>query len=1163
MVAVQKSVGKTSNSSPQIGQGVTEHTTRQGALHLLLDLQKTVGNQTVLRLLRSKSIQAKLAIDEPGDVDEQEADRIADQALSLARPPVIQRKTATQGPVANLNIQKSQDETLIPAGSTSQPLDEQTRGFMESRFSRDFSDVRIHTDEKAAASAKILSADAYTTGRDIYFASGKYAPASAEGRHLIAHELTHTLQQRGASGPVARGSEQQRNIEMGSADDPFEREADHRADQVMTNVQPPRSARFNTTANLIQARPAQGLIQRKPNEKKTFVPYQIHVKQPMSKEEFKVAAMRQIFGGVLKNIEWLNLKDSYVPENSPYTVQVDIRVLKQQRGEISKERGISVEEGGGVAGAAERSKTFQAGPESEEKSALMKEIDRRYFEAVGDKTETKIKSGESGKAELWRTIRDEVLFQHEYIANLPPQVKELIKFATQGKDLTPADYDKLFAIAKKIEKMPAGQVSDYASKVTGTTTDLNGFEASLNKYIAEASAREKQSEERGKIQEKLVGLEEVYKKYRTYLTLLSAGSGQAAIGLSGAGAGFGAGGGIVTTREAMKLRAEIDFDVTRHGFAGIADFEAYIKKFEMAFEAGAANIAKDLLAKFAGKLYKESERYKDPTEISALHKNLGGVRTKQAELESGEQEVQSAVRAFPPAGGGGSIFADQLKKATQKRDTAQKELGAEVSSLGKTSPVFEEEGLPEDKKINKAALAKASEAELGGLVKAQIAQRMSDIGEAKAQINEKPELIYKMEKLMPQFYAQQGIKPGSIHDMIIQDKMRSDAILKLVKGIAFAMVAVALSVVTFGAATPVILAVGAGLAGAGLGAYLALEEYKDYAQQKNLAAVGFADDPSMVWVVIAVVGAVLDVAAALKAVKALGPAAKAFNASGDLAEFTKAVRALEQAGEIEAKVARAAEKAAEARKAVSAASAELTKVLGSKLYSFPGALLDPDVYKAVVKLARQAIKTKLYDLEKFIEEIRLARVNKKLGDLSPEEFAKAKQAWEEAKSLEAAEAALETAEKARVGTYTEKITWGIQKNIDARPHTSIKGAYWGRRTPQANPRVNAYELKINPNNESFFLPHPNGGLVQFENAVGTTLVQDGKVIIQQRSIYHVADMPAFAKTSVLAEANRQVAAASKAGMSVEWLVSEQRAVDQLTALFQQENIAISVRLVTE
>jgi hypothetical protein len=282
---------------------------------------------------------------------------------------------------------------------------------------------------------------------------------------------------------------------------------------------------------------------------------------------------------------------------------------------------------------------------------------------------------------------------------------------------------------------------------------------------------------------------------------------------------------------------------------------------------------------------------------------------------------------------------------------------------------------------------------------------MQDVEEAIKEIDGKPELIYKMTKLMPQFYVQQGIKANSIHDLIIQDKMRSDVILKIVKGIALAMVAIALSVITFGAATPVILAAGAGLAGAGLGVYMALEEYKEYTQEKNLADVGFADDPSMVWVVVAVLGAGLDMAAAVKAVKALGPAAKALNAGGDFAEFTKAVRALEQAGEIEARVARAAEKAADARKALSEATTELGRVLGSKAYSFPGPLLDPDVYKAVVNLARQAIKTGLADAEKFIEQIRLARVNAKLGDLTPEELAKAKQAWEEAKVLEAAEKA--------------------------------------------------------------------------------------------------------------------------------------------------------------
>jgi hypothetical protein len=759
----------------------------------------------------------------------------------------------------------------------------------------------------------------------------------------------------------------------------------------------------------IQARMAGGPIQRqeKSKPKPTYVPYQIHVKRPMTQQEFRTATLRQIFGGVPTNIEWKNSLDSYVPEQSPYTVLVDTALLKQHRGQASKERGISVGQDGGVTGAEERAKTFHASPDSDQKTALLKEIDRRYYEAVGDKTQTKINPGEAGKAELWRTLRDEVLFQHEYIANLPPQVKELIKLSTKGKELTPADYDKLFAIARKIEKMPPGQVADYASKVTGTTTNLDLFEASLDKYLAEIAEHQKQSDERDQIQTKLIGLEEVYKKYKLHKSLLTSGSMTAI----GGRYGFGGGGGIVVSREAGKLRSELETELQAHGFAGISEFEAFIEKFEQAFEQEAANIAKDMLGKYAGKLYKESERYKDPAEVAALHQKLGGVRTQFGEFEANAKLWNDYVkdvnedRGRLPGQGHlrpKTSFAE-ADEARKKAEAAKASAVSHVQGMSGDHPIFQEDGLPLDKRIDKASLARASEAELGGLLQAHIQNRMKDIGEARTEIEGKTALIYKMDKLMPQFYAQQGIRPGSIHDLIIQDKMRDDAISKLALGIALAMVAVALAVVTAGAATPGIIAAGAGVAGAGLGTYMALEEYQQYTQEKHLADVGFADDPSMVWVILAVVGAGLDMGAAVKAAKALGPAAKALNAGGDLAEFTKMVRALEKANEIEVKVARAAEKAAAARKGFTEATGDLANAMAGKAYSFPGPLADPDVYKAVVKMARQAIKARVYDAQMFIDELKLARVKAGLKNLSPEELAKAKQAWEEAKVLEAAE----------------------------------------------------------------------------------------------------------------------------------------------------------------
>lgn len=738
------------------------------------------------------------------------------------------------------------------------------------------------------------------------------------------------------------------------------------------------------------------LVQRK-DDKTTYVPYRVRVTEPMTPEEFKAAASRQIFGAELSGLVWHNLKDSYVPASSPYIVQVDVRLLKQQRGQASRERGISVEPGGGVAGAAERAKEFQAAPGSAEKAALMQEIDRRYFEAIGDPTHAEIKRGEKGKAELWRMIRDEVLFQHEYIANLPPKVKELIKFSIHGKDLTPADYDKLFVIAKKIEKMPTGQVADYASKVTGTTTDLDVFEASLDKYIAEMAARQKEAEEHEKVQTRLIGLEEIYKKYRLYKTLLKSGSAPGA--------------GIVAIREAGKLRQEIEKDLQPHGFAGLPDFEALIEKFEQGFEQESLNIAKDLLAKYAGTLYRESERYKNPSEVATLYQRLAGFRAQYAEFETNAtiwNDYKKASEQGRLPGQGHlrpKIGPSEAEAARKKAETAKAAAQSQIAGLSSAYPIFQEEGLPVDRRIDKVTLAKASAIELGGLLRGHVAKRMKAVDDARSEIEGRPELIYKMDKLMPQFYAQQGIRPGSIHDMILQDKMHEDAILKLVKGVALAIVAIALAVVSFGTATPAIVAAGAAIAGAGLGAYMALEEYQQYTQEKKLADVGLIDDPSMVWLIVAVVGATLDMAVAVKAVRALGPAAKALNAGGDLSDFTKAVRALEKANEIEGKIARAAENAAAARKGFAEASTELTRAMAGKVYSFPGPLADPDVYKAVVKMARQAIKTKIYDAQKFIEELKLARVRAGLGDLAPEELEKAKQAWEEAKALEAADQA--------------------------------------------------------------------------------------------------------------------------------------------------------------
>ncbi|HBB87627.1 MAG TPA: hypothetical protein DC047_08445 [Blastocatellia bacterium] len=140
--------------------------------------------------------------------------------------------------------------------SNGQPLDTATRGFMEPRFGHDFSQVRVHTDEKAADSARAVDSLAYTVGRNIVFAAGQYRPATAAGRRLVGHELTHVVQQ-GRTGATNLSSSR---LEIDNPRDTAEQEAESVASR-LTDTQSIRPV-ISAAASL-QGAPA-GVIQRTP-----------------------------------------------------------------------------------------------------------------------------------------------------------------------------------------------------------------------------------------------------------------------------------------------------------------------------------------------------------------------------------------------------------------------------------------------------------------------------------------------------------------------------------------------------------------------------------------------------------------------------------------------------------------------------------------------------------------------------------------------------------------------------------------------------------------------------------------------------------------------------------------------------------------------------------
>jgi hypothetical protein len=176
-----------------------------------------VGNQALQRHFGSGAIHAKLAVGQPNDPLERQADEVADRVMRRVEVPSIQRKCAAcaAGGEACEECQKKHDQagglvrrrattnatqlaappivhqTLATSGC---PLDSATRTDMESRFGRDFGDVRVHTDRSATQSASAIDALAYAAGSHIVFGHGQFAPQADAGRRLLAHELAHVAQ---------------------------------------------------------------------------------------------------------------------------------------------------------------------------------------------------------------------------------------------------------------------------------------------------------------------------------------------------------------------------------------------------------------------------------------------------------------------------------------------------------------------------------------------------------------------------------------------------------------------------------------------------------------------------------------------------------------------------------------------------------------------------------------------------------------------------------------------------------------------------------------------------------------------------------------------------------------------------------------------------------
>lgn len=224
-----------STPAPQTHTNTPAPQIERGGIH---DLQRMLGNQGVQRLLAAQPTlaQAKLTVGAADDAYEQEADRVAGEVMTMAAPAgemsvqreeaeeddlqmkrapeIVQRAALGEDDELQMErIQRAADEPdlmnsfdvtgelegqIQSQKGSGQNLDSGDQQFFESRFNQNFSDVRIHTGGVSDSINRSIGARAFTNGSDVFMRGGEYNPGTSGSRELLAHELTHVVQQTGS-----------------------------------------------------------------------------------------------------------------------------------------------------------------------------------------------------------------------------------------------------------------------------------------------------------------------------------------------------------------------------------------------------------------------------------------------------------------------------------------------------------------------------------------------------------------------------------------------------------------------------------------------------------------------------------------------------------------------------------------------------------------------------------------------------------------------------------------------------------------------------------------------------------------------------------------------------------------------------------------------------
>ncbi|MBS1911272.1 MAG: DUF4157 domain-containing protein [Bacteroidetes bacterium] len=813
-------------------------------------------------------VQPKLVFGSPGDRFEQEADAIAERvtadgntamtAPTPAQPTPVQPASNAMAQAKCAECEKKEDDekkhlqrkeigSATAAGSAAAGADPggienrlgrggatlpgPSRSFYENRMGADFSQVRIHNDTESAAMNRSLGARAFTHGSHIYFNRGEYAPASHEGKKLIAHELAHTMQQ-GAAGSLRM----KREDDDGKHTKPVGR---------------PYKVRI--TKPLKQAELADELMRQYPEVGKFTWRY------------FAPVTAAQVRQGYC----WIWVTDESIASFTP-----------------DEEKKIGERE----------KKLSKSG-----RKAIDDEAYERFWKKTGYRRGHRLGNAgdDATMAKYLEGIRKDVLRERVKIDALPPLVRAVIMDDHRAATLDPRDYEKVLSIAKQLSTLSPEELAEYKSRTTVETTDVGEMEKSVQAFLTERRQRQADEAERRKAGTRLYGLETLYKLYKEFVPYRYEYANDAAK--------HGAQKGVRDTRGTWILEKGDAFEDALHaaGFSDIDEFKTTVDNYEKAFRNEAVALTYEVLDQYRHSLQHERERYSNPEKLQELMQAVTGTGARDKYSPFG-----TSAASHPTEKHAGNVPPGRSMQTPHTQDVLAPDpkvttramfnlAESDVKALSYKYPILGDRDFP------RASLAMATEPDAARkVIDDYVAGRIQSIENTRSDIEGDNEKVYLLDALIKLAEKRQGIASGTVLAAIVDDEISVAKTKKFIKDLFLGIIAIAVSL-----AGPI-----GQIVAFGISAYMAADQYQNYLSDSDAHAVGLlTENPNVAWVVIAVVGAGIDLVFLAKSAKVLEPVVEAFEVGDEAGNLTQLESKLNELTEVDKEVRTAIIRAATAR----------------------------------------------------------------------------------------------------------------------------------------------------------------------------------------------------------------------------------------------------------